>query len=104
MAPGGLRPRRATEVEVRFEAAPAGTRVTVHHRGWDALATNHPARHGVTGNAFTSMIGLRWADALTMVGQLLACQFDVAGLFSSGFPLPFHYDARPKAHYTLRAL
>ena len=56
-----------TEVEVRFDPAPAGTRVTVEHRGWDALAANHPARHGATGNAFTSMIGLRWADALTAV-------------------------------------
>ena len=61
----GFAPGERTEVEVRFEAAPPGTRVTVQHRGWDALATHHPARHGVTGNAFTSMIGLRWADALT---------------------------------------
>ena len=58
-------PGDRTEVEVRFEAVPAGTRVTVKHRGWDTLAVNHPARHGATGNAFTSMIGLRWADALT---------------------------------------
>jgi uncharacterized protein YndB with AHSA1/START domain len=61
----GFAPGERTEVEVRFEAEPAGTRVTVQHRGWDALATNHPARHGTTGNAFTTMIGLRWADALT---------------------------------------
>jgi len=61
----GFDPGDRTEVEVRFEAAPAGTRVTVQHRGWDALAANHAARHGYTGSAFTSMIGLRWADALT---------------------------------------
>ena len=63
--------RQRTEVEVRFEPAPldtrAGTRVTIEHRGWDALPADHPARHGYTGNAFTSMIGLRWADALTAV-------------------------------------
>jgi uncharacterized protein YndB with AHSA1/START domain len=61
----GFAPGERTEVEVRFEPAPAGTRVTVEHRGWDALAPNHPARHGFTGTAFTGMIGLCWADALT---------------------------------------
>jgi hypothetical protein len=59
-----------TEVEVRFEAVSAGTRVTVEHRGWDALAADHVARHGYTGNAFTSMIGLRWSDALTALRLL----------------------------------
>jgi uncharacterized protein YndB with AHSA1/START domain len=61
----GFVPGERTEVEVRFEAAGGGTRVTIEHRGWDALAADHPARHGFTGDAFTSMIGLRWADALT---------------------------------------
>lgn len=59
-----------TEVEVRFEAASAGTRVTVEHRGWDALTADHAARHGYTGSAFTSMIGLRWGDALTALRWL----------------------------------
>jgi uncharacterized protein YndB with AHSA1/START domain len=58
-------PGERTEVEVRFEAAPRGTSVTIEHRGWDALSAVHPARHGYTGNAFTSMIGLRWGDLLT---------------------------------------
>jgi uncharacterized protein YndB with AHSA1/START domain len=61
----GFAPGDRTDVEVSFEAVANGTRVTVEHRGWDALAANHPARHGFTGNAFASMIGLRWADALT---------------------------------------
>ena len=61
----GFAPGERTEVEVRFEAAPGGTRVTVEHRGWDRLPADHPARHGYTGNAFAGMIGLRWADALT---------------------------------------
>ena len=60
-----------TEVEVLFEPVTAGTRVTVKHRGWDSLPANHPARHGYTGDAFLSMIGLRWADAL--VGHASAC-------------------------------
>ena len=66
----GFAPGDRTEVEVSFEAVATGTRVTVEHRGWDALAANHPARHGATGNAFTSMIGLRWADALTALRHI----------------------------------
>ena len=61
----GFAPGDLTEVEVSFQPATGGTRVTVNHHGWDTLAANHPTRHGYTGGAFTSMIGLRWADALT---------------------------------------
>ncbi|MEQ8766524.1 MAG: SRPBCC domain-containing protein [Planctomycetota bacterium] len=53
-----------TEVEVVFEAEDAATRVTLVHRGWDSLPKDHPARHGLEGPAFTSMIGLWWADLL----------------------------------------
>jgi hypothetical protein len=63
--PAGFAPHEPTEVEVRFEPAERGTRVTVEHRGWDALPAVHPSRHRYTGGAFTSMIGLRWADLLT---------------------------------------
>jgi uncharacterized protein YndB with AHSA1/START domain len=55
----------ATEIEVRFEAVEKGTRVTIEHRGWGTLPLQHPARHGYSGDAFTNMIGLRWADLLT---------------------------------------
>ncbi|HEY1340968.1 MAG TPA: SRPBCC domain-containing protein [Bryobacteraceae bacterium] len=61
----GFTPDESTEVEVRFEPAHGGTRVTVEHRGWDAIPPDHPARRRYTGVAFTSMIGLRWADVLT---------------------------------------
>lgn len=62
---GDFGPNDVTEVDVRFEAVKNGTRVTLEHRGWDKLPANHPARHGYTGDAFASMIGLRWADLLT---------------------------------------
>ena len=62
---GSFAPAEVTEVEVTFEAVEAGTRVTLQHRGWDALPPAHPARHGFTEGAFTSMMGLRWADLLT---------------------------------------
>lgn len=60
-------PGEETHVEVRFERVAAGTRVTVEHRGWEALPPDHPARHGLTGGAFTSMIGLWWGELLTML-------------------------------------
>ena len=55
-----------TEVEVRFEPAERGTRVTLEHRGWDRVPEGHASRHGYgASNAFTSMIGLWWGDLLT---------------------------------------
>ena len=53
-----------TEVEVCFEASGDGTRVTVEHRGWDALPAHHRARHGLQGGAFSAMMGLWWGDVL----------------------------------------
>jgi uncharacterized protein YndB with AHSA1/START domain len=57
-------PDQRTEVEVRFEAVPSGTRVSVEHRGWDALPADHAARHGLAGDAFAGMMGVWWADLL----------------------------------------
>jgi uncharacterized protein YndB with AHSA1/START domain len=57
-------PGQRTEVEVRFEPAGSGTRVTLEHRGWDSLPADHPARQGHTGEAFVSLMGLFWADLL----------------------------------------
>lgn len=39
-------PKQSTEVDVRFEALGDETRVTVEHRGWDAIPQDHAARHG----------------------------------------------------------
>ena len=39
-------PGQSTEVEVRFEAVGAKTRVSVEHRAWDAIPREHVARHG----------------------------------------------------------
>jgi len=74
----GCAPDEHTEVEVRFEASGAGTRVTVEHRGWDALPAAHPARHGYSGGAFSTMMGLRWADALTSLIEAAAERESVA--------------------------
>ena len=60
-------PGERTEVEVRFEEAPEGTRVRVEHRGWDSLRADHPARFGYTGLAFADIVGLWWADLLVSI-------------------------------------
>jgi uncharacterized protein YndB with AHSA1/START domain len=39
-------PGQSTELDVRFEAIGDETRVTVEHRGWDAIPRDHAARHG----------------------------------------------------------
>lgn len=57
-------PDQITEVEVRFEAVDQGTRVSVEHRGWESLPEDHPARHGLKGPAFHSLMGVWWADLL----------------------------------------
>jgi len=76
---GDFAPGDVTEVEVRFEAANGGTRVTLEHRGWDRIAAAHPARHGYTGEAFVSMVGLRWADVLTAFRARAARMVRAAG-------------------------
>lgn len=53
-----------TQVEVVFKRSGSSTRVTVTHRGWSDLRSDHPARHGLNGPAFTRMIGLWWGDQL----------------------------------------
>ncbi len=65
-----FRPGERTEVEVWFERVAGGTRVTVEHRGWDALPEDHPTRHGLRGGAFVSMIGLWWAELLVSLRTL----------------------------------
>jgi hypothetical protein len=57
-------PSERTEVEVLFEPARLGTRVTVTHSGWAAIRADHPARHGRTGPAFSRELGLWWGDLL----------------------------------------
>jgi len=63
-------PGLVTEVEVRFERAERGTRVTLEHRGWDAVPLEHASRHGYgASQAFVGMIGLWWGDQLTSLRQ-----------------------------------
>ena len=57
-------PGERTEVEVRFQAEGAGTRLDPRAPGLGQHPGGTPARHGFTGPAFVDMIGLWWADLL----------------------------------------
>jgi uncharacterized protein YndB with AHSA1/START domain len=43
---GGWGAEESTDVEVRFEPAAGGTRVTVNHGGWDRVASASPEGYG----------------------------------------------------------
>jgi uncharacterized protein YndB with AHSA1/START domain len=65
-------PNEHTEIEVLFEPAGGGTRVTVQHRGWASLRSDHPARHNLAAPAFSRMMGLWWSDQLTALREFVA--------------------------------
>jgi len=50
-----------TVVDVHFDEEAGDTRVTLIHRGWDALPDDHPARHGLLGGSFEASIGGWWS-------------------------------------------
>lgn len=53
-------PDMDTEVEVRFEAVGAETRVSVTHVGWDSVPQAHVARHGFPMGLFLQRHGEWW--------------------------------------------
>jgi uncharacterized protein YndB with AHSA1/START domain len=59
-----------TDVEVTFEPSPSGTLITVTHSGLASLRSDHPARHGQEGAAFSRMIGLWWGEQMSSLRQL----------------------------------
>jgi len=59
-----FKPQQTTEVEVRFEAVGAETRVTVEHRGWDTIPQKHVARHGFELMLFQRRLGEHWRGLL----------------------------------------
>jgi uncharacterized protein YndB with AHSA1/START domain len=59
---------RSTEVSVRFDAVEHGTRVTVEHVGWDAIPTDHAARHGFPLRPFQQRLAEWWQVLLRSLG------------------------------------
>jgi uncharacterized protein YndB with AHSA1/START domain len=54
----------STEVEVVFEPAGAGTRVTLVHRGLSALRPDHPVFHGAARREALAGYAAWWGDVL----------------------------------------
>ncbi|HEX2736435.1 MAG TPA: hypothetical protein VHM70_32755 [Polyangiaceae bacterium] len=56
----------STEVEVSFERAIGHsgehTLVTLEHRGWSRIRTDHPVRHGQSDSEFLASLGRWWGD------------------------------------------
>lgn len=65
-------PDQSTEVEIRFEALGAETRITVEHRGWERIPQNHAARHGFELNLFQRRLAERWRGALSALAAAAA--------------------------------
>jgi len=64
-------PEQVTHVEVRFEAVGEETRVTVEHRGWDAIPQEHVARHGFPLSVFQMRQAEHWRALLAEMAATL---------------------------------
>lgn len=62
-------PDQLTRVEVRFEPVGEETRVTVEHRGWDAIPQEHVARHGFPLGVFQLRQAEHWR---ALLGEMAA--------------------------------
>ncbi len=67
--PATFAPDQATEVEVRFDPVGDETRVTVSHRGWDAIPAAHAARHGFPLMVFQQRLAEFWRERLRAIGS-----------------------------------
>jgi uncharacterized protein YndB with AHSA1/START domain len=73
-------PDMDTEVEIRFEPVGDETRVTVEHRGWDTVPTQHVARHRFPDAVFLQRHAEWWRALLTsLAGQAAMDVKDRAG-------------------------
>jgi hypothetical protein len=70
--PASFAPDQVTHVEVRFEAVTDETRVTVEHRGWDAIPQDHAARHSFPLSATQTRLAEHWRALLAAFGGRLA--------------------------------
>ncbi len=64
-------PDQLTQVEVRFEPVGEETRVTVEHRGWDAIPQEHVARHGFPLGVFQTRQAEHWRALMNAMAARL---------------------------------
>lgn len=64
-------PDQQTHVQVRFEVVGDDTRVTVEHRGWDAIPPEHAARHGFPLHVFQLRQAEHWRVLLAFLEERL---------------------------------
>jgi len=64
--------RDTTHVDVEFEPTRSGTRVTVTHRGWNAIRADHPVRHGQDADTFVRRMALWWGDLMGSLREYAA--------------------------------
>jgi uncharacterized protein YndB with AHSA1/START domain len=65
-------PEQTTHVEIRFEPVGNETRITVEHRGWDAIPQDHVARHEFPDAVFLSRHGEWWQTLLAAYRRRLS--------------------------------
>lgn len=63
-------PDQSTELDVQFEAVGEQTRITVEHRGWNALPKDHVARHGMDLIVFQRRQAEQWHQGLRSLAAL----------------------------------
>jgi uncharacterized protein YndB with AHSA1/START domain len=66
-----FKPDQLTHVDVRFESVGEETRVTVEHRGWDAIPQEHAARHGFPLDVFQMRQAEHWRSLLSAMAARL---------------------------------
>lgn len=65
-------PEQRTDVTVTFEPIGDETRVTVEHRGWDAIPQEHVARHGFPLQVFQLRQAEHWRALLAAMSATIA--------------------------------
>jgi uncharacterized protein YndB with AHSA1/START domain len=67
-----FKPEQVTEVEVRFEAVGAETRVSIEHRAWDSIPQQHVARHGFPEQETLQHVANWWRVSLSALRNRLS--------------------------------
>ncbi len=78
----GFAPLQVTEVQVTFEPVGNETRVSIEHRGWDAIPPENAARHGIPLGVFQLRLAEWWQRSLRSFAGRAALALSVSLAFS----------------------